>query len=89
MDATVGNGVGQALTDRPFHRPQSAQPDEWCVVLDRYEQVSEDFRQERTWRLVLRHGVGLSVPRIVPTGGRVLALDTLTGLHPAEQPNAD
>ena len=53
--------------------------DRRCVMFERYEQVSENFRMERTWWIVLKYGVGPSLLGIVLTRGRVLALDTLTG----------
>ncbi len=36
-------------------------------MLERYEQVSEHFRMERTWWMVLKYGVGVSLLGIVPT----------------------
>ena len=36
-------------------------------MLERYEQVSENFRLERTWWIVLKYGVGPSLLGIVPT----------------------
>ena len=36
-------------------------------MLERYEKVSENFRLERTWWMVLKYGIGLSLLGIVPT----------------------
>lgn len=36
-------------------------------MLERYERVSENFRMERTWWMVLKYGVGLTLLGIVPT----------------------
>lgn len=36
-------------------------------MLERYERVSENFRMERTWWMVVKYGVGLSLLGIVPT----------------------
>ena len=36
-------------------------------MFERYEQVSENFRLKRTWWIVLKYGVGLSLLGIVPT----------------------
>ena len=36
-------------------------------MFERYEQVSEDFRLERTWWMLLKYGVGFSLLGIVPT----------------------
>lgn len=36
-------------------------------MLQRYERVSENFRMERTWWMVLKYGVGLTLLGIVPT----------------------
>ncbi len=36
-------------------------------MFERYEQVSENFRLERTWWIVLKYGIGASLLGIVPT----------------------
>ena len=36
-------------------------------MFERYEQVSEGFRLERTWWMVLKYGIGLSLLGAVPT----------------------
>ncbi len=36
-------------------------------MFERYEQVSENFRLERTWWIVVKYGIGLSLLGIVPT----------------------
>ncbi len=37
------------------------------LMFERYEQVSENFRMERTWWVVVKYGVGASLLGIVPT----------------------
>lgn len=36
-------------------------------MFERYEQVSPNFRLERTWWIVVKYGIGLSLLGIVPT----------------------
>ena len=37
------------------------------MTFERYEHVSENFRLERTWWIVVKYGIGLSLLGIVPT----------------------
>lgn len=36
-------------------------------MFERYEQISENFRMERTWWLIVKYGIGVPLLGIVPT----------------------